>query len=281
MEYLAFFIIGGIIGAVAVYFLKPTKEINQEDLINSVKDSLGNVAMEALSKNSDEFIKLAEEKFSKHKELNGKELENKKSLIDKSLGDIKGSLKDVQKMVTDFEKDRANQYGNVSSQVKNAAEQTEKLRETTDSLKAVLANTKARGQWGERMAEDVLRLAGFVEGVNYLKQKALSDAGTKPDFIFMLPQKQKVNMDVKFPLDNYLRYLESESKTDKDAYKQQFLKDVKARIKEVASRDYINPADNTVDYAICFIPNEQVYSFINEHDQKLMDEAMKNKVILY
>ena len=32
------------------------------------------------------------------------------------------------------------------------------------------------GQWGERMAEDVLRLAGFVENVNYVKQTQLDGA---------------------------------------------------------------------------------------------------------
>ena len=44
------------------------------------------------------------------------------------------------------------------------------MASTTGQLREALANTRARGQWGERMAEDVLRLTGFVEGVNYLKQ---------------------------------------------------------------------------------------------------------------
>ena len=41
-------------------------------------------------------------------------------------------------------------------------------------------STKARGQWGERMAEDVLRLAGFVEGVNYRKRQALAGRAAVP-----------------------------------------------------------------------------------------------------
>jgi len=130
------------------------------------------------------------------------------------------------------------------------------------------------------MAEDVLRLAGFVEGINYYKQKALETVGTRPDYTFLLPQDLKVNMDVKFPLDNYLRYLEVEGEADKEVYKRQFLKDVRGRIKEVTTRDYINPAENTVDYVIVFIPNEQVYAFINENDSSLLDEALKSKVIL-
>jgi len=58
------------------------------------------------------------------------------------------------------------------------------------------------------------------------------------------------------------------------------MKDVRKRIKEVSSRDYINPIENTVDYVIAFIPNEQVYAFINEHDRTLLDDALKSKVIL-
>ena len=51
-------------------------------------------------------------------------------------------------------------------------------------------------------------------------------------------------------------------------------------IKQVSTRDYINPSDHTVDYVLMFIPNEQVYSFINESDSSIMDEALKKKVVL-
>jgi DNA recombination protein RmuC len=51
-------------------------------------------------------------------------------------------------------------------------------------------------------------------------------------------------------------------------------------IRQVTTREYINPADHTVDYVIVFIPNEQIYHFINEADTSLMDEALKLKVIL-
>ena len=87
-------------------------------------------------------------------------------------------------------------------------------------------------------------------------------------------------MDVKFPLNNYLKYLETEAATDKENHRKLFLKDVKKPIKEVIGRSYINPDQGTVDYVIVFIPNEQVFSFINEQDASIMDEALKNKVIL-
>jgi len=136
-----------------------------------------------------------------------------------------------------------------------------------------------RGQWGERMAEDVLRLAGFIEGINYVKQKTVEGVGTRPDFTFLLPRDLKLNMDVKFPLDNYIRFLETGSEFEKNKYKNDFLRDVRARIKEITTRDYINPQQNTLDYVLLFIPNEQVYGFIHEQDSGVLDNSIMQKVV--
>ncbi len=63
-------------------------------------------------------------------------------------------------------------------------------------------------------------------------------------------------------------------------YKKKFLNYVRNRIKYVTTKNYINPGDNTVDYVMIFIPNEQVYSFIHDCDNTLLDSALKEKVIL-
>ncbi|MCK5423103.1 MAG: DNA recombination protein RmuC [Deltaproteobacteria bacterium] len=299
MEYLAVFIIGVVLGAVVVLIVnwmrrQEAKTIAQEliaqtesqkvqDLeviINRVKESFGALSQEVLSKSTGEFLKLADATLSKQTQMGEKELEGKKKLIDQTLVAMKGDLQKVQDLVTGFEKDREKKFGELANQLKTTAEQTGKLQETTSQLRTALASSKVRGQWGERMAEDVLRLAGFVEGINYRKQKTLETVGTRPDYTFLLPQDLTVNMDVKFPLDNYMRYLDADGETDKERHKNQFIKDVRGRIKEVTTREYINPAENTVDYVIVFIPNEQVYAFINENDSSVLDEALKHKVIL-
>jgi DNA recombination protein RmuC len=126
----------------------------------------------------------------------------------------------------------------------------------------------------------VLRAAGFLENVNYLKQKSLQGIGTRPDFTFMLPKDLTLNMDVKFPLDNYLKYLEAGSDLERRAFRDRFLRDVRLRIKEVATRDYINPEQNTVDCVLLFIPSELVFAFIHEHAPTLLDEGLEAHVIL-
>jgi len=251
-----------------------------EAILARLKDSFGAVSLDALSRNTEQFLSLAGETLSKQTQLGERDLTEKKKLIDQTLETIKGDLQNVQTVVAEFEKDRAEKFGELTTTLASTARTLSDLQETTGQLRSALASTKVRGQWGERMAEDVLRLAGFIEGVNYLRQKTLETVSTRPDFTFLLPQDLKVNMDVKFPLDNYLRYLEEDGEADRETYRNRFLQDVKARIKEVTTRDYINPEENTIDFVMVFIPNEQVYTFINECDSSILDDALRNKVIL-
>jgi DNA recombination protein RmuC len=251
-----------------------------EALIGRIRDSFGALSQDALSSCTTELLKLAKENLDGRVHLGEKDLESKKLLIDQNLSTMKTDIHKMQELVSKFESERARQYGQLDSQLKTAARETSRLQDTADHLRQALVSTKARGQWGERMAEDVLRLAGFVEGVNYIKQKVLDLAASRPDYTFRLPQGLKVNMDVKFPLNSYLRYLEADSDATRDGHKAQFLRDVRTRIKEVTTRDYINPEEKTLDYVLVFIPNEQVYAFINENDPDLMDEALRAKVIL-
>ncbi|KAA3610134.1 MAG: DNA recombination protein RmuC [Calditrichaeota bacterium] len=251
-----------------------------EKIISQLRESFSALSMDVLSKSTNEFLKLANQKFQDQSRRSEENLQGKKALIDQTLTGMKSELNKVQELVGKIENERKESYGQLSEQLKNSVEQTRHLQDTTNKLNNALSDSQRRGQWGERMAEDVLRMAGLIEGINYRKQKSLENSSSRPDFTFLLPHDLIVNMDVKFPLSNYLSYLETNNDLERNQFKNQFLKDVRQRIKDVVTRDYINPANNTVDYMIVFIPNEQVYAFINEHDQGLLDDALKNKVIL-
>ena len=281
MQIIAGMIIGAAVGVVIaviffVLFKKKHKD-NTGDVEEKLKGVFASLSSEALSKNSEDFLRLAQQRFQTLTSVGEKDLLGKKELIDQTLGEMKTELGKVKDLMDVLEKDRVDKFAQLSENIKMMSQETSKLQETTAHLKSALASTKSRGQWGERMAEDVLRLAGFIEGVNYAKQKAQGSG--RPDYTFFLPQGLKVNMDVKFPLDNYLRFFEAASDPERENFKAQFLRDVKLRIKEVTSRDYIDPEQKTVDYVIVFIPNEQVYAFINQNDRSILDEAMRHKVI--
>ena len=251
-------------------------EKNLQTIETWITDKLGSISLDALSRNSAEFLKLAEEKLKSQTVEGRKELEGKKELIDKSVETIAKTLSEMQQKLADVEKGSVK----ISTLVEHHAVITSKLTDTTEHLKHALASSKKRGEWGERMAEDILRLVGLVEGINYIKQKTLEGSSGRPDYTFYLPNSLKINMDVKFPLENYQNYLDAQTEHDRKRFKEELLRNTKTMIKQVTNRAYIDTTDNTVDYVLVFIPNEQVYSFVNEADTTIMDEALKQKVIL-
>lgn len=256
------------------------REKERQQLIDYLRNSFSHLSLEALSKSTEQFLQLANQTLSKQLQSGSMTLEEKKKLIDQTLQSMQDELNKVQNLIKELEKDRVQKFGMLAQTLSESQKTIQQLNETTNKLTSALASSKVRGQWGERMAEDILRLSGLKEGINYLKQKAIQSANTRPDYTFLLPNELKLNMDVKFPYDNYMAYQNATSDNEKEQYKQNFLKDVRQRIKEVTSRDYINPAENTVDYVIVFIPNEYMYAFIMESDSTIIDEALKQKVIL-
>ena len=255
------------------------RKANIDAVVDNMKATFGSLSLDALAKSTEEFLKLAHQKLESEREVGARELDAKKGLIDQQLQRMATELESVSQLVTTLEKDRVEKFGELSKHLRLVGEHTATLAQTTATLREALASTKTRGQWGERMAEDILRLAGFIENVNYVKQKAIEGVGSRPDFTFLLPKDLRLNMDVKFPLDNYVRFLEAGSDVEKTKFRGNFLKDVRAKTKEVTTRDYINPEQNTIDYVLLFIPNEQIYAFIYEQDSIVLDEGLRNKVL--
>ncbi len=191
---------------------------------------------------------------------------------------VETELRRVADLVANLQESQAKQTGQLSSGLEQAVRVSSALADTTQSLQRALASPNSRGQWGERMAEDVLRAAGFLEGTSYHRQTKLSTGGV-PDYTFPLPTGHVVNMDVKFPIDNYLRWLDADSDDERRRHAGAFQRDVRERIKELTTRSYIDPAV-TVDYLLLFVPNESVYGFLHEQDGDLIDFALARKVVL-
>ena len=226
----------------------------------------------------DRVLTVAADRLGQHAEATTQHLALRSQAIDRQLADMTDRLQHVGNLVTGLQRDRAAQHGELVTRLDETAKTTATLVNTTQDLRQALASPKARGQWGERMAEDVLRLAGMAENVNYLKQKAIANSKI-PDFTFLLPRDLLLHMDVKFPVDNYLRYLDAGNDTERDRFRIAFLKDVRQRLRDLAGRGYADPA-TTVGYVVLFIPNESVFGFLHEHDAQLADDALGQRVLL-
>ena len=220
-----------------------------------------------------EAIRLATESVTK----SGQELlDTKAQVIDATLRgvstDVTNRLNELNSELQNLRESSSRQYGSVEEAVSALAKRT-------DNLKDILSNSQKRGQWGERLAEDILRSAGFVEGKNYSKQQQI-EGGGKPDYRFEMPPDRVLFMDVKFPLDQYSQYVASEDEAVRAIAKRQFLDALHGHIAALAKRDYVDNDNNTIDYVLMFVPNESISSFVHEADPQLIDTALEQKVVL-
>ncbi len=234
-----------------------------------IKEIFSGVAMDVLKQQKE----LGGAELDRKKELISGDLAANKQLIDESLKNLNEQIKNIQTQLSAGNTTSAT----IAERLKNAVEAFLKLEKTTTGLREILGSSQKRGEWGQRTAQDLFNLMGLTETVNYSTQQKEGEG--KPDFTFFLPNNKRVNIDAKFPLDNYARYVEAAGDMEKEKYKAQFLRDARQKVKELLKRGYINTAAGTVDYMIMFIPNEQVYGFINEFDRAFIDDAMAEKVV--
>jgi len=206
--------------------------------------------------------------FKVQQESNSNDYVQRKALFDQQYESVAKAVRETQKSNTE-----------TNASLKHLGENISALNSQTNNLTNILSNSHARGQWGERLAKDILDKHGFIEGVNYKIQKGLDYASGRPDITFILPTEQTLHMDVKFPFNNYNRYINAENDIEKGSFKSLFLSDVKNRIKEITSREYIDPGQSTLDYVIFFIPNDSIYTFIAQEDDELFENARLNRVL--
>lgn len=201
-------------------------------------------------------------------------LENNKQAIEQIVINMEKQLKESRREVGDLK----GQNSAIREQLANTAKITEGLQVSTESLRNLLANNRLRGDWGEQVAEDLLLAAGFVEKINYVKQTSSGEG--RPDFTVLLPDGSKLNVDAKFPFDDLIIYQEAKTDIDKKRALNNFRAAVKTKIKDITSKDYINPEEQTLDFVIMFIPNEMIFSFIYEKLPDINQYCNERKVVL-
>ncbi len=206
------------------------------------------------------------------------DLENKQKIFEKLVKQLQKDVEKRQLEIRSIEQDRIKKFGQLAEALKQHQELTKELKISTEQLASVLSNNQARGEWGERIIEDLLVSNGLQEGVHYLKQAKQVSGNLKPDITLLLPDKRNVPVDVKFPYQEIQKMSLAETKSAKAAHLKQFSKDVKVKINKVSQ--YISPEQNTLDYAILYVPNEMIFSFINQRFPDLVDLAISKRVLI-
>lgn len=217
----------------------------------------------------------------------------KKNQTDKIQND---TIKDLERrltdlMITQIKEIRDTQNGvskEMHTQIKSFTKETVQIREDlkqiqqkvkdVSSFQEIFKSPKLRGQWGEASLEHVL--SEYFPQELY-KRQYLFSSGEQVDAVLKLPNGKLLPIDSKFSSEKFEKMIHAQSDIEKESFCQDFLRDVKIRIDEIASK-YILPSEGTVEFALMYIPAEAIYYEIMFHlrEGDIAKYAWSKKIVL-
>lgn len=196
------------------------------------------------------------------------------SLMQQQIGQLTQNInQQLQNMSTQFQKTTGNIGSTLGDVKKDLGKMEEVTREVLEkaknisSLENLLRAPKFRGGFGELFLGDLL--SQILPPAHYELQYKFK-SGEKVDAIIRIG-KNLVPIDSKFPLENFKKYLAEEDSKAKEDLRKKFITDVKKHINEISEK-YILPDEGTYDFALMYIPAENIYYETILKDESLGEE---------
>jgi DNA recombination protein RmuC len=192
--------------------------------------------------------------------------------LNKSQQNINSQLNNTGAVIGEIQK----KLGTLEVTAKNIQD----IGKDISSLQSILQSPKLRGNLGEYLLEDLLKQ---IFPSNNYEMKYSFKNGTQVDAVIKLGEGI-VPIDSKFPLESFQRLISTNNENEKKIFKKEFIKSVKDRIDEIADK-YINQNEGTFDFAMMYIPAENVFyeTIINDSlttkDYEIFNYAIQKHII--
>ncbi|OGP74286.1 MAG: hypothetical protein A2V86_09110 [Deltaproteobacteria bacterium RBG_16_49_23] len=192
--------------------------------------------------------------------------------LQNSSGEISKRLDNAARVIGDVQKN----IGELSESSKRIFE----VGKDIATLQEILQPPKLRGGLGEQFLGELL---SQVLPPEFFTLQYSFSSGERVDAVVRLGERL-VPIDSKFPLDNFKRLIECKTEEEKKASQKAFSRDVKKHIDDIANK-YILPQEGTYDFALLYIPAENIYYETITKDEAFGEEkgilnyALKKKVI--
>lgn len=203
-------------------------------------------------------------------------LEGKSKISDELVEWLKSSTTSVDKKLSSqmqMFNERLDKAAYVIAQVQKNIGEFSEIGRGMKELQEFLSSPKIRGNIGEQILRDLLKQY-FPKG-SYKLQYSFKN-GEKVDAVIITSQGL-IPIDAKFPLENFKKYTKANDAKERQDFKKLFISDVKKHIQDI-SKKYILPDEKTLDYALMYIPSENVYYEIINSDE-LFDFAGAKMVL--
>ncbi len=174
---------------------------------------------------------------------------------------------------------RLDKAAEVVGDLREKVGQIHEVGKAAQELVNIMRAPKLRGGMGELFLGDLL--AQILPQDHYVLQHRFKSGDTVDAVIRIGPRL--VPADAKFPYENFKRVIDATAEVDRVAARKQFLRDVKKHVDAIAAK-YILPDEGTYDFALMYVPAENVYyeTIIKEDagaDRQLFSYALAKRVI--
>jgi len=250
----------------------------REELEKTFKALAGDV----LRNNNQSFLELATQNLGKFQVEAKNELEKKEKAFAELVKPIGEALKKTEEHIHLIEKERKEAYGGITNYLKNMADTQQQLSNETRNLVSALRRPEVRGRWGEMTLQRVVELAGMVEYCDFVQQEQRNteDGALRPDMIVRMPEHREIVVDAKTPVDAYLDAIEAKDDTQRQAALERHVRNVRSRVRELASKAYWSQFKNSPEFVVLFIPGDQFLAPALEKDPTLQDDALREGVVI-
>lgn len=233
-------------------------------------------------------------KFNKDFELIANKILEEKSLkftevnrfnIDALLSPLKENIKLFEQKVDRVYKSESDERNVLKGEISKLMELNKQISEEASNLtRALKADTKKQGNWGEVILDRILEASGLILGESYLKQTSFTDEDgnrLQPDVVVTLPDNKHMIIDSKVSLIAYDRLVNCETDAEKLIFLNDHITSIKTHIKNLCSKNYCDLYGiNSPDFVLLFVPIESSFAVAVKHDLELFEYAWSRRVVI-
>jgi DNA recombination protein RmuC len=247
----------------------------------AMRAEFDSLSRDALSKNAEEFLTLAETRLAHARTEAAGDIEARKKAIEDLLAPMKTTLERVDREIKDAERHRIQTGTQLLERIASLDLVGQNLRDETRRLTDALKRPGVRGRWGELQLKRVVELAGMVEHCHFTEQQTIQtdDGRIRPDVIVQLPGGKNVVVDSKVPLDAYLRALDAPDDDARGQLLAEHARQVRGHIAQLASKSYFEKVPVSPEFVVMFLPGEMFFSAALEQDPTLIEYGVEKRVI--
>jgi DNA recombination protein RmuC len=227
-----------------------------------LKEAFASLSQDALRKNNEQFLDLADAKFKQ------------------AGAPLTETLSKVELQMREIEKERAGAQQALTQQIERVRLGGEELRRETAALVSALRKPQARGRWGELQLRRCVEFAGMTDRCDFTEQTSVStaDGMLRPDMVIRLVGDKSIVVDSKVTLAAYLEAHDAVSDVVREERLTAHARHMRQHVDQLAAKSYWSQFSPAPEFVVLFVPGDAFLAAALDRDPALLDDAFAKRI---